>query len=68
MKDGFDATYERMTTSDGKASFTPKAGNYYLVAAHKTDAAPAGETKYESIKYSATLTVYVPDRCPCCGE
>ncbi|MFO0801852.1 MAG: DUF4198 domain-containing protein [Gemmataceae bacterium] len=68
LKDGFDATYERMTTSDGKASFTPKAGNYYLVAAHKTDAAPAGETKYESIKYSATLTVYVPDRCPCCGE
>jgi len=68
LKDGFDAEYERTTASDGKAQFTPKAGNWYLVVAHKTAEAPKGETKYESIKYSATMTVYVPDRCPCCGE
>jgi uncharacterized GH25 family protein len=68
LKEGTDAEYERTTTADGKASFTPKAGNYYLVVAHKSDDASAGETKYESIKYAATLTVYVPDRCPCCGE
>jgi hypothetical protein len=23
---------------------------------------------YESTKYTATLTVYVPEVCPCCGE
>ena len=68
LKEGMDAEYERMTTTDGKAQFTPKSGNYYLVVAHKSEDAPSGETKYESIKYAATLTVYVPDRCPCCGE
>jgi uncharacterized GH25 family protein len=68
LKEGLDAEYERMTTTDGKAQFTPKAGNYYLVVAHRIEAAATGETKYESIKYSATMTVYVPDRCPCCGE
>ena len=68
LKDGLDADYERVTAADGKAQFTPKTGNYYLVVAHHTEPAPAGETKYESVKYSATLTVFVPDRCPCCGE
>ncbi len=68
LKEGLDSQYERITTNEGKAQFTPKAGNYYLVVAHKTADAPKGETKYESIKYAATLTVFVPDRCPCCGE
>lgn len=68
LKEGFDADYERMTDVAGKAQFTPKAGNYYLVVAHREEQAAAGETKYESIKYAATLTVFVPDRCPCCGE
>jgi uncharacterized GH25 family protein len=68
LKDGFDPAYERVTAADGKTQFTPKAGNYYLVVAHHTEPAPAGETKYESVKYAATLTVFVPDRCPCCGE
>jgi uncharacterized GH25 family protein len=68
LKDGLDPEYERVTDADGKAQFTPKAGNYYLVVAHRTEPAPAGETKYESVKYAATLTVFVPERCPCCGE
>jgi len=68
LKEGFDAEYERTTTADGKAQFTPKAGNYYLVVAHREEVAPAGETRYESIKYAATLTIFVPDKCPCCGE
>lgn len=68
LKEGFDSEYERTTTAEGKAQFTPKTGNYFLVVAHHTEPAPAGETKYESIKYAATLTVLVPEKCPCCGE
>ncbi len=64
--EGFDETYERRTNENGRASFTPKEGNYYLVAAHhKTEEKGAG---YDSTSYSATLTVFVPDICPCCGE
>jgi hypothetical protein len=68
LKEGFDPEYERVTATDGKAQFTPKAGNYYLVVVHREEPAAAGETKYESVKYTATMTVFVPDRCPCCGE
>jgi len=68
LKEGFDPDYERITAADGTARFTPKAGNYYLVVAHHEEPAPAGETKYEAVKYAATLTVFVPERCPCCGE
>jgi uncharacterized GH25 family protein len=68
LKEGFDADYERKTDAEGRAKFTPKAGNYYLLVAHREEPAPAGETKYDSIKYSATMTILVPDRCPCCGE
>jgi uncharacterized GH25 family protein len=67
LKDGLDPEYERVTDKDGRASFTPKTGTYYLVVAHRTDPAPAGE-KYAEVKYAATLTVLVPERCPCCGE
>ncbi|MFO0799153.1 MAG: DUF4198 domain-containing protein [Gemmataceae bacterium] len=68
LKEGDDPEYERVTPADGVVSFTPKAGNYYLVVAHHTVPAPAGETGYEEVKYAATLTVFVPDRCPCCAE
>jgi uncharacterized GH25 family protein len=68
LKEGLDPEYERVTPADGVVSFTPKAGNYYLVVAHHTEPAPAGETRYEQVKYAATLTVFVPDRCPCCAE
>ncbi len=66
LAEGFDEQYERRTNANGRASFTPKEGNYYLVAVHhKTDEKGEG---YEATSYSATLTVLVPDICPCCGE
>lgn len=64
---GIDPNYERMTDEQGTASFTPKTGNYYLVAAHHK--APEEKTaEYNSTSYSATLTVLVPELCPCCTE
>lgn len=66
LAEGFDEEYERKTNANGRASFTPKEGNYYLVVVHhKTD--EKGDD-YEATSYSATLTVFVPDVCPCCGE
>jgi uncharacterized GH25 family protein len=66
LKEGTDAEYERTTDKDGRASFTPRTGNYYLVVAHH----PREEkgNGYESAHYSATLTVYVPQKCPCCVD
>ncbi len=68
LKEGFDSQYERVTSSDGKAKLIPTSGNYYLVVVHHVEPAPKGESRYESVKYAATLCIYVPDRCPCCGE
>lgn len=66
LADGFDETYERKTNANGRCSFTPKEGNHYLIVVHhKTDEAGDG---YTATAYSATLTVLVPDICPCCGE
>lgn len=67
LQEGFDADYERMTDSQGRASFTPKTGNAYLVVAHHREPTESGED-YENTKYSATLTVFVPEICPCCAE
>ena len=61
----FDETYERKTGADGLASFTPKEGNYYLVVVHREEPEQKGEG-YDGTKYSATLTVFVPEVCPCC--
>ena len=66
LTEGFDSTYERKSNENGRCFFTPKEGNYYLVVVHHaTDEKGEG---YDSTKYSATLTVFVPDVCPCCGE
>lgn len=67
LAEGFDEQFERKTDADGKASFTPKSGNYYLVVAHHLSPDEKGKD-YVSTKYSATLAVFVPQRCPCCGE
>lgn len=67
LSESFDETYERKTDADGKASFTPTEGNYYLVVVHHSDPNAKG-ADYELTKYSATLTVFVPEVCPCCGE
>ena len=58
--------YERMTDVHGSASFTPKFGTYYLVVAHYPRA-EKGEG-FESILYTATLTVFVPEKCSCCVD
>jgi uncharacterized GH25 family protein len=64
---GFDERYERRTDVQGRASFTPTAGNVYLVVAHRKEPGEA-TADYDSTSYSATLTVFVPEVCPCCGE
>jgi uncharacterized GH25 family protein len=67
LTEEFDPRYERRTDANGRAKFTPKEGNHYLVVAHRADAAERG-SGYDSTKYSATMCVYVPQVCPCCGE
>jgi uncharacterized GH25 family protein len=67
LKEGFDKRYERLTDEQGRASLTPNSGNYYLIVAHHEEPKEAG-SNYTSTKYSATLTVLVPEVCPCCGE
>ncbi|HEX3147936.1 MAG TPA: DUF4198 domain-containing protein [Gemmataceae bacterium] len=63
----FDKNFERKTDTLGKAAFTPKTGNYYLIVVHHKEAA-SGKAEYDTIAYTATLTIFVPDICPCCGE
>jgi uncharacterized GH25 family protein len=67
LTEGFDKRYERITDAEGRASFPPTLANYYLVVAHREEPQEAGKG-YTSTKYSATLTVLVPQICPCCGE
>lgn len=67
LSEGFDDLYERKTNAEGLATFTPAEGNYYLIAVHHVDPT-AGGKGYEGTKYSATLTVLVPQVCPCCRE
>ena len=67
LSEKFDSKYERKTDEHGRASFTPTDGNYYLVVAHWVEPTESGNG-YTSTKYSATLTVLVPQVCPCCGE
>jgi uncharacterized GH25 family protein len=59
LTEGFDSRYERVTDKDGLISFKPEEANYYLVVAHNNAPEEKGEG-YESTKYSATLTWYVP--------
>lgn len=64
LKDGFDDRYERTTEDGGTARFTPKTGDRFLVVVHhKSDEAGDG---YGETSYAATLSVYVPEVCPCC--
>lgn len=63
----FDKRYERKTGADGRASFTPKTGDQYLIVAHH-HADDEATKEYEATLYSATLFLYVPEVCPCCGD
>jgi len=67
LAEGFDKTYERRTDEQGKASFTPKEGNTYLIVAHILATEEKGDG-YDDTKYAATLTVRIPQVCPCCDE
>lgn len=67
LQEGFDETYERETDESGVARFTPKTGDQYLIVAHHKQPEASGEG-YDETAYSATLTVFVPERCPCCGK
>jgi uncharacterized GH25 family protein len=67
LKSGYDETYERKTGSDGRATFTPTTGNSYLVVTHHKAEKESGKD-YEQTDYSATLVVFVPEKCPCCGD
>jgi uncharacterized GH25 family protein len=66
LAESFDEKWERKTDANGVATFEPPDANYYLVVAHHQDQ-EKGEG-YTSTKYSATLSVYVPGICACCGE
>src|SRR4051812_30763024 len=71
LKPGLDERYERMTDGKGEAAIEPTEANYYLIAAHKTEPKEGGTLDgkpYTFTKYGATLTVFVPRICPCCGE
>jgi len=67
LKKGFDENYERITDEEGRASFTPKTGDQYLAVVHHREPDASGEG-FESTAYSATLTIFVPEVCPCCQE
>ncbi len=67
LSEGFDETYERRTDAQGAASFTPSEGNYFLIIVHHEEPDQKGPG-YTATKYSAALTVFVPQVCPCCGE
>jgi uncharacterized GH25 family protein len=58
LQGNFDRRYERTTNANGRVSFTPQDSNYYLVVAHHET--PEKGNGYESTKYAATLTLYVP--------
>lgn len=67
---GFDPRYEALTDKNGDATFAPKEAETYLAVAH-VETKEAGEQngkKYDFTQYGATLTVYVPAICACCGE
>lgn len=65
LSQSFDDRYERQTDDEGRAQFTPTEGNYYLVVAHHSEPDQRGDN-FDRTSYSATLTVLVPDLCPCC--
>lgn len=61
-----DARFEKKTDASGMAQLDLKESTRYLIATHYRDNEANGEG-YQGINYSATITVLVPTRCPCCG-
>lgn len=70
LKPGMDERFERTTDEKGEATFEPTEASHHLIAAHKTEPKESGSLdgkSYEFTKYGATLTIFVPRLCPCCG-
>jgi uncharacterized GH25 family protein len=65
LDEGFDKNYERETTSEGVASYTPQEGNVILVVVHHSAADQKGDG-YDGTSYSSTLTIAVPQLCANC--
>jgi uncharacterized GH25 family protein len=66
LREGTDPDYERVTDATGRANFVPKMGTYYLIVAHvNRDEKGNG---YGSARCTAVLTLFVPEKCPCCAE
>jgi uncharacterized GH25 family protein len=65
LAEGFDPKFERRTDAEGRCRWETTEGTYVLVVAHREEPAEKG-AGYETTKYSATLVVNVPGRCPCC--
>ena len=59
LAEGFDKNYEDETDAEGIAKFTPKEGNIVLVVVHHIAPDQKGDG-YSDTKYSATLTIFVP--------
>ncbi len=60
LAEGFDETFERRTDDKGIAEFTPTEANIVLIAVHHDEPGRSGEG-FDSTKFSATLTVAVPE-------
>jgi len=67
LQESFDERYERKTGADGTATFTPVSGDQYLIVVHHLAENEPGDG-YQATAYSATMTLFVPDLCPCCDE
>lgn len=66
LKEGFDPRYERTTGPEGEVGYEVTEPTVYLaVVHHETDEKGPG---YTATKYSATVCLFVPAVCPCCGE
>jgi uncharacterized GH25 family protein len=70
LKGELDPRYEAKTNVNGRVSFTPKEAKRYLVAVHyqtPEKGKSADGKSYDFTLYGATLELYVPAICPCCG-
>ncbi len=61
LSEGFDATFERRTDSEGRVEFVPQEGNLVLAVAHHVAEDERGEG-YDKTHYGATLVLPVPQQ------
>ena len=66
LKDGTDTEYERTTDKEGGPVSPRRPAT--TISSSPTTRRPRPERKYEGTSYAATLTIYVPQKCTCCGE